>query len=94
MVEQTVARRSDADQIAALLDSPEITQLINELAATPDPPGNGPVEEALPAARVGRAGERPAQARVGAAAAPRPPHRAGAAPRRPDHLGPVGLRAR
>jgi hypothetical protein len=34
MVGQKVARRSDADQIAALLDSPEITQLTTELAAT------------------------------------------------------------
>jgi hypothetical protein len=34
MVSQTVARRSDADQIAALLDSPEIGQLVTELAAT------------------------------------------------------------
>jgi Transposase DDE domain/Transposase domain (DUF772) len=34
MVSQTVARRSDADQIAALLASPEISQLVTELAAT------------------------------------------------------------
>ena len=34
MVGQNVPRRSDADQIAALLDSPEITQLMTELAAT------------------------------------------------------------
>jgi hypothetical protein len=34
MVEQTVPPHSDADQIAALLGSPEITQLIAELAAT------------------------------------------------------------
>jgi hypothetical protein len=36
--------------------------------AHPDPPGDRPVEEAVPAARVGRARERPAQARVRAVA--------------------------
>ncbi len=30
MVRPTVARRSDADQIAALLDSPEISQLVTD----------------------------------------------------------------
>jgi Transposase domain (DUF772) len=39
-----------------------------EPAAHPDPAWDRPLEAALPAARVGRAGERPAQARVGAAA--------------------------
>ncbi len=34
MVGQTVPPRSDAVQVAALLDSPEIAQLVNELAAT------------------------------------------------------------
>jgi len=34
MAVPTVTRRSDAVQISALLDSPEITQLVNELAAT------------------------------------------------------------
>ena len=34
MAVPTVARRSDAVQIAALLDSPEINQLVTELAAT------------------------------------------------------------
>jgi hypothetical protein len=34
MVRETVTRRSDADQIAALLDSPEIGQLVTELVAT------------------------------------------------------------
>ena len=29
--------------------------------AHPDPSGDGPLEEAVPAARIGRAGERPAQ---------------------------------
>ena len=34
MVRETVARRSDAVQVAALLDSPEITKLVAELVAT------------------------------------------------------------
>src|SRR5512133_574412 len=34
MAVPTVTRRSDAVQIAALLDSPEIAQLVNELVAT------------------------------------------------------------
>jgi hypothetical protein len=34
MVGQTVPPRSDAVQVAALLDSPEIDQLVTELAAT------------------------------------------------------------
>src|SRR6266487_1055130 len=34
MAVPTVTRRSDAVQIAALLDSPEIAQLVTELAAT------------------------------------------------------------
>jgi len=34
MVGQTVPRRSDAEQVAALLDSPEIDQLVTELTAT------------------------------------------------------------
>jgi hypothetical protein len=32
MVRETVLPRSDAVQVAALLDSPEITQLVTELA--------------------------------------------------------------
>jgi hypothetical protein len=43
-------------------------------AAHPDPPGDGPLEEALPAARIGRAGERPAQERMGLAPPAGPAH--------------------
>ncbi len=58
------------------------------------PPGDGTVEAALPAARRGRAGERPAQARVGPAARAGPSSCTGWAPRRPDHPRPARLRAR
>ena len=34
MVGQTVPPRSDAVQVAGLLDSPEVAQLVTELAAT------------------------------------------------------------
>ena len=63
-------------------------------AAHPDPSGDRPLEEALPATRFGRAGERPPQERVGLAAAAGPAHRAGPAARRPDHPGPARHRAR
>ena len=61
-----------------------------EPAAHPDPSGDGPLAEALPAAWRGRAGERPTQERMGTAAAAGPAHRAGRAARRPDHPGPAG----
>jgi len=51
--------------------------------AHPHPPVLPPVEEALPPARRGRAGEWPTQARVGLAAPAGSANRAGAAPRRP-----------
>jgi hypothetical protein len=59
-------------------------------AAHPDPSGDGPVEAA---AWIGGAGERPAQARVGAAAPAGPSYRAGCAPRRPCDPRPAHLRA-
>jgi Transposase domain (DUF772)/Transposase DDE domain len=64
-----------------------------EPAAHPDPARDRPLEEALPPARRGRAGERPPQARVGPAAPAGPALGAGGAPRRPDHARPAGVRA-
>src|SRR6266508_2344506 len=58
--------------------------------AHPDPTGDGPVEEAVPAAWIGRAGERPTQERVGAAAAAGPTSGAGPAAHRPDDPRPAG----
>jgi Transposase DDE domain/Transposase domain (DUF772) len=74
--------------------SPASRWIGGQSAAHPHSSGDGPVEEALSAARRGRARERPAQERVGAAAAAGPAHRAGPAARRPDHPRPAGDGAR